>query len=192
MTQIQLFDQTTFSDKSQGTHGDCFRATVCTLLQLSPELFPHPIASDGKWNMAFHRKLRDLGFSARVMDYDPALSTDPALVSSENPNWVIPRVVLAAGLSERGVRHSVVWDRIAGRMIHDPHPSRAGLLDIDALDFLMPLSVLAGKPYRHGSDKWGSDFPPSSCTAWEDCVSDGMCHDANCGAPSQHGGGEDV
>jgi len=40
----------------------------------------------------------------------------------------------------------------------------------------------------YGSSKWGPHFPPSSCTAWEDCVSDGDCHDPNCGAPSQHCG----
>ena len=41
-----------------------------------------------------------------------------------------------------------------------------------------------------GSSKWGPGFPPAGCTAWEDCVSDGVCHDSNCGAPSQHGEGE--
>ena len=39
---------------------------------------------------------------------------------------------------------------------------------------------------RGGSSKWGPDFPPSTCTAWEDCAHDGICHDQNCGAPSQH------
>ena len=37
-----------------------------------------------------------------------------------------------------------------------------------------------------GSSKWGPSFPPARCTAWEDCHHDGICHDPNCGAPSQH------
>ncbi len=34
-----------------------------------------------------------------------------------------------------------------------------------------------------GSAKFGPDFPPSCCTAWEDCQHDGICHDPRgCGA----------
>ena len=139
---IELFDQTTFSDVNAGTHGDCFRATVCTVLQVNPETLPHPIAPDGGWNRAFHKALREMGWMARTIDFDcdndPAAS-DPDLHVIYPRFFRIPRVVLAAGMSPRGVRHSVVWDRIAGRMIHDPHPSRAGLDYIEAFDFLMPI-----------------------------------------------------
>ena len=137
---LTIYDQTTFSDAAAGTHGDCFRATVCTLLQIAPATLPHPILAGGGWNGAFHKALRELGWVARTMDYDEAMARHPDLKTDRG--WPIPRVVLAAGLSERDVRHSVVWDRIAARMIHDPHPSRAGLLDIDAIDFLMPVSAL--------------------------------------------------
>lgn len=44
---------------------------------------------------------------------------------------------------------------------------------------------------QRGSSKWGSDFPPRFCTPWEDCTHDGVCHDPDCGAPSQHGDDDD-
>jgi len=35
---------------------------------------------------------------------------------------------------------------------------------------------------KNGSSKWGSHFPSSSCTSYEDCCHDGACHDqAVCG-----------
>jgi len=58
---MQLYDQTTYSDKEAGTHGDCFRATVCTILQIDPATMPHPINSEGGWNLGFHKALRGLG-----------------------------------------------------------------------------------------------------------------------------------
>jgi hypothetical protein len=40
-------------------------------------------------------------------------------------------VGLAYGHTERGTYHAVVWDHDAGKLIHDPHPSGAGLLQPD-------------------------------------------------------------
>lgn len=139
---LTLYCQTTFSDKAAGTHGDCFRATVCTLLQIDPKKLPHPIAADGGWNRAFHKALRKMGWLARTLmleDDGEEVARAAGLHTLHPYRFTIPRVVLAAGMSPRGSRHSVVWDRFAWRMIHDPHPSCAGLDCIEALDFLMPI-----------------------------------------------------
>lgn len=139
---ITLYDQTTFSDKETGTHGDCYRATTATLLQIDPTTLPHPIAESGDWNPDFWKALRQMGFTGRSVAYSALVSPRPSLSDDGiiPPFWRIPRVVLAAGISERGIRHSVVWDRFADRMIHDPHPSRAGLIEVDALDYFAPLA----------------------------------------------------
>lgn len=49
---------------------------------------------------------------------------------------------LAAGLTERGRRHAIVCNA-SGTMLHDPHPSRAGLIGTP-LDFGI---FIAMKPY---------------------------------------------
>lgn len=139
---IQLYDQTTFSDRDAGTHGDCCRACVATILQIDPDQIPHPINEvgdpKGEWNPQFHAYLRSIGYSLRIVDY--GAEGDMMNPDLRDANWggaVIPRIVMAAGPSWRGPwMHAVVWDRYAGRMIHDPHPSRAGLIEILALDYL--------------------------------------------------------
>ena len=49
---------------------------------------------------------------------------------------------MAWGPSERGVRHAVVW--VDGAMAWDPHPSRAGLLQVTELIAFEPLEEVTG------------------------------------------------
>jgi hypothetical protein len=41
------------------------------------------------------------------------------------------RLHIINGKSPRGVDHAVIGDTITGEMVHDPHPSRAGLVSIE-------------------------------------------------------------
>jgi len=107
------FDQQTYSDNEKGTHGDCTRAMVYTLAGKDLNL-PHPIKDMKTWNMEFFEQLEEihkleLNFYPREKDF-----------------W--PRFVGRCGISPRGVRHVVVWDRENNEMAHDPHPSRHGLM----------------------------------------------------------------
>ncbi|WP_288927255.1 hypothetical protein [uncultured Maritimibacter sp.] len=135
---LMLYDQTTFSNKSAGTHGDCCRACCATILQIDPSDLPHPIAENGEWNMAFHRALRERGYSLRTVKNLPEWAASLEAIDTGWGDFVIPRIVMATGISPRGVRHAVVYDRLAQRMIHDPHPSRAGIEVIDDFDYLGP------------------------------------------------------
>ena len=45
---------------------------------------------------------------------------------------------IASGDSPRGVKHSVIY--FNGKMVHDPHPTREGLLSIDYYERLMPIT----------------------------------------------------
>lgn len=130
---LRLYDQTTFSDRDAGTYGDCCRACVATLLQIDPQTLPHPIGPDGQWHMPFHKALRDIGWSIRSIDYDPQLAPDCTIRDQNWGGFQVPQLVMAAGRSPRGKwLHAVIWDRLADRMVHDPHPSRAGLVSIEA------------------------------------------------------------
>lgn len=139
MAELVLYDQTTFSDRKAGSHGDCCRACVATLLQIAPDPLPHPIKPDGTWNTKFHAALRDLGYSIRSIDFDPEYAPNCEIRDQSWGNVLVPRLVMAAGKSPRGDwLHAVVYDRLAQRVVHDPHPSRAGINDITAFDYLAP------------------------------------------------------
>ena len=61
-----------------------------------------------------------------------ALTLDDTLGAWDERGYYI-----AGGMCERGGRHSCVYRD--GRLAHDPHPSRAGLLSVDTWTLLVPL-----------------------------------------------------
>lgn len=97
-------------------YGDCTRAVVYTLAQ-DDLCLPHPInySDPTQWNMQFFEDLEEI--HGLQLDYFP---------NNEKDFW--PRYVGRSGISPRGIRHLVVWDRETDSMFHDPHPSREGLL----------------------------------------------------------------
>lgn len=125
---LTLYDQTTYSDVSLGTHGDCVRACHQTMLQDPLEGFPHPI-EDGGMSHAYFAALERMGYVERFVRVRPGRDLRH-----------VPRIVLAAGPTERtgltGVSHGVVYDRVAKKVVHDPHPSRAGLTEINWMYWL--------------------------------------------------------
>lgn len=132
---IRLYDQETFSDRSLGTHGDCTRACIRTICQADMPDLPHPVALGGGWNDEFFDVLEDVyGLLYRTNNERPG------------KDWsFLPRVAMAIGPTVRtapgatGVKHLVVYDRLASRVIHDPHPSRAGLTAITGFAWLVPV-----------------------------------------------------
>jgi len=137
-------DQTIFFDDPQRP-GNCVAACVATLLGLPLDRVPHFIefgiaygdAEDSEsvstgnnwWSMM-------LGFLAGhdlwVVELD--LVTDAE----------VDEPVLVAGMSPRGVVHQVLYR--SGRLWHDPHPSRAGILDIREVLAVRPLPGFDHEP----------------------------------------------
>lgn len=130
---VKHFDQTTFTNREAGTHGDCTRACVRMLLSLeAPDLeldLPHPISDATSWNMDFFDTLEEHGFDLRYQPVYPGKDYS-----------FLPRILAAGGPTPRteltGASHMVVYDRIAAEVVHDPHPSRAGLIAIDGFYWL--------------------------------------------------------
>lgn len=118
---MQTFDQQVLHTET--ANGDCTRAVVYTLAQKDLNL-PHPIGEDRQWNMSFFEDLESKGYS---FSYYPR----------EKPHW--PRYVGRSGISPRGIRHLVVWDRETNTIVHDPHPSREGITDHDGWFVLTPI-----------------------------------------------------
>ena len=115
---MKKFDQEVFHNPPKD-YGDCTRAVVYTLAQEYLNL-PHPInyLDPTKWNMDFFNELEEKHNFA--LDFFP---------NNEKDFW--PRFVGRSGMSPRGTRHLVVWDREKNEMFHDPHPSRSGLVSFD-------------------------------------------------------------
>jgi hypothetical protein len=116
-----FYDQLVMHDPANGKQGDCLRACVATLLQIPPENIPHfgsdPENPNWLYSLNLFLEKRGLWFvevpNVRMFWHSSASPVFHMLI----------------GKTVRGTRHSVVAKN--GEMIHDPHPSRAGLLTDD-------------------------------------------------------------
>ena len=134
-------DQTTFGDGSDGTEcGNCFAACIASLLELPIDQVPNFAAAgdDSRWLRACNRWLNERGIGYADLTWEGAA---PDFVFEL---WIAPaQLYIAGGLSERGLQHCVVM-RGDRELVHDPHPSRAGILKVEAIGLLMPLNPVRG------------------------------------------------
>lgn len=138
---LKLYDQTTFSNSEAGTHGDCNRACVATLLQIDPSTLPHPILPEDGWNPKYHKALRDMGYTLRTMKAQSCMfGPDRLLIQDDSwGGFMVPRLVMGVGKTNRGPwLHAVIWDLERNRMVHDPHPSGVGIQMITDIDYIAP------------------------------------------------------
>lgn len=119
----------TFVDMRQftedGAIGDCWRACVATLAYRTSDDVPHFVEQyEGDWLYETNTWLREqLG--------KELVCTQPEFpITWADTRWL---PMIAVGRSERGHGHAVLIDGNSGGMIHDPHPSRAGLVSIEAV-----------------------------------------------------------
>lgn len=114
-------DQTTFGDGRNGTEpGDCFRACVASVLDVPIGEVPNFVA-EAAWFRALLDWLAPRGLWFVSMPATPA-------------PWIPDGVhYIASGPAPRGVSHAVVMSD--GLLVHDPHPSRDGLLSVERLGF---------------------------------------------------------
>ena len=130
-------------DPAAVTYGDCWRACIATVTGTPIAEVPHFVGdhydedqagalldppAPARWLEATQAFLL-ARFNALVLYYDepgamyPHMRTEPSAFE-----WVI-----WSGQSPRGDwKHSVVGSQ-DGKMIHDPHPSRAGVTDLDGV-----------------------------------------------------------
>jgi hypothetical protein len=117
--------------------GECVRASYATLLGVDidsiPRLDPGAAAQAGQEQGDRERTwLASIGYSLVELSTDPDDSLPPEVLGC------IPEVPhLMSGISPRGYGHRCVG--IGGRVVWDPHPSRAGLLSVYSVGLLVPL-----------------------------------------------------
>ena len=110
--------------------GNCMNAAFASLLEIDIETIPHfedmPNAGEGtkekpSWWKAMNDWLAELGF----------------YIVAQYQNIYFEGYYIANGPSPRGVEHSVVYK--GSVMVHDPHPSGAGIEKITSAWVLVPI-----------------------------------------------------
>ncbi len=104
--------------------GNCFAACVATIFGLPLESVPHFMHLAEDWFESFRK------WSIEALGHEPVLIT-----AGIEERLVAPTIV--SGPAARGIDHSTVW--VSGKLFHDPHPSRAGLLSVMDICLFVPL-----------------------------------------------------
>jgi hypothetical protein len=99
-------------------NGNCFAACLASLLDLPLWMVPPFDDMFGRtdWNTRVDEWLERMFRLRRVRTDESSVVT-------------LPEFYIASGLSPRGVRHSVIYSH--GEMVHDPHPSGAGIASVE-------------------------------------------------------------
>lgn len=105
-------DQCYMNDPEADVHGDCFRACVASILEVKPEAVPHFILHGSRW---FRIATSFLYHLDREIEWNQGEIKGMPL-----DTWVIATV---HSPRREGTLHSVIMRN--GKMVHDPHPSRA-------------------------------------------------------------------
>lgn len=116
MKPTRMVDQTTFGHPG----GNCFSACVASLLDLSIEDVPYFMDVED-WCAKFASWLVSYGFypvTFRLMD-----------------RWRPQGLYILGGKSPRGDHAVVACENV---IVHDPHPSREGLIAIEDATLLVP------------------------------------------------------
>lgn len=129
-------DQEFMHDPANGTWGDCMRACVASLLDLPREAVPHFFAGGVETSAEFDRRVADFLATHGLIELQLLAPSKTAMHFTRDCYHLI------YGHTERGTYHAVVG--LNGAMVHDPHPSRAGLLADKNISFAY--LVRTGRP----------------------------------------------
>ena len=141
-------DQTILHDDPE-RHGNCFAACVATAVGKPLSAVPHFV----EWGQWLHNEKRKDSVDAdrkcwwaMFLGYVAALGLFPEVLDS--PDDAEPEeLVFVSGPSPRGIPHHVLYRD--GRLWHDPHPSKAGILFIDTDDVIYVLRPIPEAGHDH-------------------------------------------
>ncbi len=112
-----------------GERGNCFSACIASLLEIPIEIVPNFISErhDVPQSALLNQWLAPLNLHALYCETDIM-----------HPEHAVPDgFYILTGTSPRGRLHVVI---AAGKeIVHDPHPSRAGLTEVDGFVVILPL-----------------------------------------------------
>lgn len=109
--------QTVLHDPGSDIPGNCWQAVIASMLHLDIDDVPHFLLVEDQggphWFTNTLDFLAERGLTLSALALDDIPPGEP---------------YIACGPAERGVSHVVIYQD--GACIHDPHPSRAGLLSV--------------------------------------------------------------
>ena len=101
--------QKNIHNPEQGIIGDCYRACICSLLEISDEDVENFVENPNyPMNVVEFLRIKGLRLCHGI----------------ESP--VHTEFYIVCGVSPRDVRHSVIYSK--GKLVHDPHPSGGGVI----------------------------------------------------------------
>jgi hypothetical protein len=118
-------DQTTFWDPEDDSKGNCTEACIASIFNIPLEEvrpFWDPEMPD---SYRFYRNMENFCMSRGYW------------LHRIDREFVMEGIYIASGPAARGCSHMVVMRD--GELLHDPHPSRAGLLEIQHTWLLIPV-----------------------------------------------------
>lgn len=120
-------------------YGECVRATYATILGMDiedvPRFDPAVLRPGEEQSQRERRWLASIGLDLFE------ISTNPEGELPEEVLGMLPQAPnLMSGISPRGFGHRVMG--YGGQVAWDPHPSRAGLVTIYSVGYLIPMGAM--------------------------------------------------
>lgn len=104
---------------SDGPHsGNCLAACLASLFEMPLWMVP-------EFDQMFVRG----DYGERMQEWARRIHGVKLMRSGEHEPEKMPKFYIANGLSSRSVYHSVIYSN--GTLAHDPHPSGAGIIDVE-------------------------------------------------------------
>jgi len=109
-----------------GEDGDCFEACLASILEMDIKDVPH--YKEENWYFKYKEWLQSKDLDLLMVG---------AWSKEKGVEKFIPNVfAIATGTSPRNIKHAVVY--LKNKMVHDPHMSDDGLLDVSEMIYIIP------------------------------------------------------
>ena len=114
--------------KENGIHGDCWESCILSITELDRELLPSVNDEKYKGDTYWQDFYMDMVLALEKYGWELTHATINGFEDEGD-------FVIASGDSPRGngIKHAVVWNK---GIVHDPHESNAGILNIDRFEIL--------------------------------------------------------
>ena len=119
-----------------GKTGNCFSACLASVFAMPIEEVPNFFDVAGEDAIAWWDAIRDW---LKPLGYGIISVSAKEIIN-------LPGLLIVGGEADRGNYHATIWEN--GVMVHDPHPSKSGLISVESIDLLYPLDPGAMKLFR--------------------------------------------
>lgn len=133
-----------FQDKFGGVEGNCMAACVASILDLPLREVPNFVALGRQWFAGFYNFMQNHGFEV-ICYWMDGVDPETGVEFRRQLDWDnMPEYLkdlhpyhMTCGPAARGFSHATVGWR--DQIVHDPHPSKAGLIKVDHYYFFKPV-----------------------------------------------------